>query len=132
MLCLTSLSCATCAVVVCYLRRCRVLPAPLSCATCAVDVCYLRRCRVLPAPLSCATCAVVVCYLRRCVGTNIVDASFTTTIVRSMIEDWSVFGRVYISAQLKIKDHEKLMHVSKGRAYMYTVCNKINRIWFSY
>ena len=36
----------------------------------------------------------------------------------SLIQDWSMFGRVYIYAQLKIKYHDKCMHVSKGTTCM--------------
>ena len=60
--------------------------------------------------VQCATWAIV-----WAASTNTVDASFTNKIV---ISD-SRWVHVCISGELKIKDHEKLMHVSKGRAVFF-------------
>ena len=54
----------------------------------------------------------VVCYMLRCAGTTTVDRSLLKK--SHLIQDWFMFGKVYISALLIIKYHEKFMHVCKG------------------
>ena len=53
----------------------------------------------------------VVGYVCRCAGNKTVDTFYTKKNQSSMIQRWSVFGRVYCTyAQPKIKDHDKFMH----------------------